>query len=143
MLALLRNKKGVTLVELLAVIIILGIIAAIAVPTIGKLIDNQRQNAAETEWANILEAARLYKTAEPTKTTVTLAVLVADGYIDVAVGDVVLDDDANYAEATETTLAEISALASISFSISGTPAITFPATYTHVFVNGKTVVPAV
>ncbi len=31
----LKNEKGLTLVELLAVIVILGIIAAIAVPSIG------------------------------------------------------------------------------------------------------------
>ncbi len=34
--ALLKNQKGLTLVELLAVIVILGIIAAIAVPSIGE-----------------------------------------------------------------------------------------------------------
>ncbi|QWB99743.1 type II secretion system GspH family protein [Mycoplasmatota bacterium] len=60
MLKLLKNRKGVTLVEVLAVIVILGIIAAIAVPTIGNLIENQRENAAESQWANIEDAARLY-----------------------------------------------------------------------------------
>jgi len=60
MFKILRNRKGVTLVELLAVIIILGIIAAIAVPTIGNLIERQRQNAAEAEWTNIEEAARIF-----------------------------------------------------------------------------------
>ncbi len=60
MLKILKNKRGVTLVELLAVIIILGIIAAIAVPTIGNLIERQRQNAAEAEWTSVEEAARLY-----------------------------------------------------------------------------------
>ena len=34
----LNNEKGLTLVELLAVIVILGIIAAIAVPSIGGII---------------------------------------------------------------------------------------------------------
>ena len=60
MFALLKNKRGVTLVELLAVIVIMGIIAAIAIPTIGNLIENQRQNAAEAEWTSVLDAARLY-----------------------------------------------------------------------------------
>ncbi len=36
----LNNEKGLTLVELLAVIVILGIIAAIAVPSIGGIIEN-------------------------------------------------------------------------------------------------------
>ncbi len=34
----LKNEKGLTLVELLAVIVILGIIAAIAIPSIGNII---------------------------------------------------------------------------------------------------------
>lgn len=42
------KKKGFTLVELLAVIVILAIILAIAVPSITKLIDNQRKSAFES-----------------------------------------------------------------------------------------------
>lgn len=57
---ILRNKKGVTLVELLAVIVILGIIAAIAVPTIGGLISRQQANADRVSFASIEEQARLY-----------------------------------------------------------------------------------
>lgn len=72
MMKFLRNRKGVTLVEVLAVVVILGIIAAIAVPTIGNLIENQREKAAETEWANIQEAARLYATSEEPDTAFTL-----------------------------------------------------------------------
>ena len=41
----LNNEKGLTLVELLAVIVILGIIAAIAVPSIGGIIQNSREKA--------------------------------------------------------------------------------------------------
>ncbi len=38
-----RNEKGLTLIELLAVIVILGIIAAIAIPSIGAIIDNSKK----------------------------------------------------------------------------------------------------
>lgn len=40
-------KKGFTLVELLAVIVILALILAIAIPTIGSLVDNARKTGFE------------------------------------------------------------------------------------------------
>lgn len=60
----LKNKKGVTLVELLAVIVIMGIIAAIAVPAIGGLIENSRLKAVNGTIVTINEAARLYAVTE-------------------------------------------------------------------------------
>jgi type IV pilus assembly protein PilA len=53
-------KKGFTLVELLAVIVILGIILVIAVPNIMKVIDNAKQNAYENQKRLIINAARNY-----------------------------------------------------------------------------------
>ncbi|MBU1141333.1 MAG: prepilin-type N-terminal cleavage/methylation domain-containing protein, partial [Firmicutes bacterium] len=75
----LRNKKGVTLVELLAVIVILGIIAAIAVPTIGGLIARQRANAAVATYDTVVAAAILYAEDE---TVFTLLSLETNDYID-------------------------------------------------------------
>jgi len=69
----LKNKKGVTLVELLAVIVIMGIIAAIAVPAIGGLIDNSKINAVEAQISAIEDAARLYANANPGITSGTVA----------------------------------------------------------------------
>ncbi|MBU1145866.1 MAG: prepilin-type N-terminal cleavage/methylation domain-containing protein [Firmicutes bacterium] len=60
MIRALKNRKGVTLVELLAVIVILAIIAAIAVPTIGGLISNQREKAAGLSYDAVIEAADYY-----------------------------------------------------------------------------------
>ena len=56
----LNNEKGLTLVELLAVIVILGIIAAIAVPSIGGIIQNSREKAVIADAQNALSAASLY-----------------------------------------------------------------------------------
>lgn len=60
----LKNEKGLTLVELLAVIVILGIIAAIAIPSIGNIIQNSREKAVIADALNTLSAAELYFTAE-------------------------------------------------------------------------------
>jgi len=59
---LLKNQKGLTLVELLAVIVILGVIAAIAIPSIGGVIKSSKLNA-DTESESLLrETAIRYLT---------------------------------------------------------------------------------
>lgn len=62
---LLKNQKGLTLIELLAVIVILAIVAAIAVPAIGNIIENSRYNAVKADAINVLNAANLYYTDTP------------------------------------------------------------------------------
>ncbi len=83
MLATLRNKKGVTLVELLAVIVIMGIIAAIAVPAIGGLIQRQKEKAAEADYNQIMEVAANYAQTEELASgaTFTSTDLVTDEYM--------------------------------------------------------------
>lgn len=56
----LNNEKGLTLVELLAVIVILGIIAAIAIPSVGGIIQGTREKAVIADAQNALAAASLY-----------------------------------------------------------------------------------
>jgi type IV pilus assembly protein PilA len=65
---LLKNERGLTLVELLAVIVILGIIAAIAVPSIGNIIDNSKEDAQVAEALQIIDAARLAHAENPDQT---------------------------------------------------------------------------
>lgn len=50
------NKKGTSLVELLAVIVIMGIIAAIAVPTVGALLKNTRKKAAASDVLTLVQS---------------------------------------------------------------------------------------
>lgn len=54
-----KNEKGMTLVELLAVLVILGIIAAIAIALIGNVIEDSRNKASANEALNIINAAKM------------------------------------------------------------------------------------
>ncbi|MFJ8512787.1 prepilin-type N-terminal cleavage/methylation domain-containing protein [Lysinibacillus xylanilyticus] len=56
---LLKNQKGLTLIELLAVIVILAIIAAIAIPAIGNIISNSKDKAIFSDAAGVLAGAKI------------------------------------------------------------------------------------
>jgi len=55
-----KNEKGLTLIELLAVIVILGIIAAIAIPSISGIIQKSKEDAVKADAITILNAAKNY-----------------------------------------------------------------------------------
>lgn len=55
----LRDERGLTLVELLAVIVILGIIAAIAVPVFTNTINKQKDKAILADASQIISAAKI------------------------------------------------------------------------------------
>ena len=76
------NQKGLTLVELLAVIVILGIIAAIAVPAIGNIIENTKYNAVKSDALNALSSANLLYAEDANAANVTVKTLVDEGYLD-------------------------------------------------------------
>jgi len=83
----LKNQKGLTLIELLAVIVILAIVAAIAVPSIGGIIENSRVGAIKADGITALNAANLYfadtETSEVSaSTTVTVETLVQRGFLE-------------------------------------------------------------
>ncbi|WP_379969462.1 prepilin-type N-terminal cleavage/methylation domain-containing protein [Ectobacillus sp. sgz5001026] len=80
---ILRNEHGLTLVELLAVVVILGIVSAIAVPSIGSIIENSKRDAHIANARQMIEAARIYATNEgATTNSATLDELATKGYID-------------------------------------------------------------
>ncbi len=55
------RQRGFTLIEIMVVIVILGVLAAIAVPRIMSKPDEARVKAAQTEIAQILQALDLYR----------------------------------------------------------------------------------
>ncbi len=85
---MLTSKKAFTLVELLAVIIILGIILVLAVPRVATMITNYRDKAA-IEQEKLIEAAaeKYFIFEEPDltwdndTTTIKVSVLQTAGYL--------------------------------------------------------------
>ena len=88
-----KNNKGFTLVELLAVIIILGIILAIAIPNIQNIIQQTRQKAYEAQIELFKEGVKKYvalyfnEIDNPEQFMVTLTTLQSKKLIDRNVKD--------------------------------------------------------
>lgn len=104
---MLKNKKGFTLVELLAVIVILAIILAIAIPSISGIVNSAKKGAFESDAKMIvtgIEYRVLEASVDPTKTAP-------------AVGSILDSIDDYGADPANYTAAEITSMNPITISI--------------------------
>ncbi|MDK2780743.1 MAG: type pilus assembly protein PilA [Trichococcus sp.] len=102
---LLKKEGGFTLVELLAVIAILGFIVAIAIPLVGNVVENSKTTTAEQQEELVIDAAQMYF-LQNEGDSVDVADLKEDGYLEKKyTGDVVSisREEAEAGELTTTT----------------------------------------
>jgi len=60
-LPLTRRQRGFTLIELMVVLAIIGVLAALIVPNVLSRADDARFTAARTDVGNLMQALKLYK----------------------------------------------------------------------------------
>ena len=75
-----NSKKGFTLVEIMIVVVIIGLLAAMAIPAFQKVRTNSRHSAMDNDARQIASAAQQYM-LENSVTTATLNYTTADGKI--------------------------------------------------------------
>ena len=81
-----RNEEGLTLIELMVVVVILGIISAVAIPAISSAINSAKVSTTESDLATLQQALQRYyidNNQYPTTLSSLTAASVGGPYMDV------------------------------------------------------------
>jgi prepilin-type N-terminal cleavage/methylation domain-containing protein len=70
-----QNQKGFTMIELMVVVVIVGILAAIAIPLYGKYVKNAKTTEATGRMGEIITAQKAYAMENGLYTTATAGVV--------------------------------------------------------------------
>ena len=89
------NRKGFTLIELLIVVVIIGILAAIAIPKFASTKDKAKLASVKTDLRNLMTAQEAYFSDKATYSTA--ANLTTTGYANLSTGNTVGTTDAGSA----------------------------------------------
>ena len=76
-----RAKKGFTLVEILIVVVILGILAAVVIPQFTNASTEAKENSLKSDLRTMRSQIELYKIRNSDTPPATLAVLETDNYL--------------------------------------------------------------
>ncbi|MBM3285867.1 MAG: prepilin-type N-terminal cleavage/methylation domain-containing protein [Candidatus Eisenbacteria bacterium] len=79
-----KNQKGFTMIELMVVVVIVGVLAAIAIPIYGKYIKNARVTEATGRMGEILTAAKAWAMENPNAGGVPMWPTAAGGIVDLS-----------------------------------------------------------
>ncbi|MFD1736025.1 type II secretion system protein [Bacillus salitolerans] len=128
-----KEQAGLTLVELLAVIVILGIIAGIAVPSIGGIIENSKKDAHISNaimLANAAKLANIDRSTAGSDSIYTITELNTGGYLEgtpPSPGNAGEYDPAN----SKVEIAESSGVVTYTITLQDTTATP------HIYINGE------